>query len=149
MDYLVDTNILLRIANRNNPQHVVTRTAIRILRERNDRLYVTMQNVVEFWNVATRPIANNGFDLSIDEARQRLRVLERLFTLLTDDSAVYQEWRRLVVAYNVRGVQVHDARLAAAMRAKNIAHILTFNTKDFARYAPDGIVAVHPANVAA
>jgi predicted nucleic acid-binding protein len=40
------------------------------------------------------------------------------------------------------GVQVHDARLAAAMRVPGIQRILTFNERDFARY-PD-IQAVHP-----
>lgn len=32
MNYLVDTNILLRLADRNHPQHPIIRQAIRILR---------------------------------------------------------------------------------------------------------------------
>jgi predicted nucleic acid-binding protein len=40
------------------------------------------------------------------------------------------------------GVQVHDARLAAAMHVHGIQRVLTFNARDFARY-PD-IQAVHP-----
>jgi predicted nucleic acid-binding protein len=46
------------------------------------------------------------------------------------------------VSHNVSGVQVHDARLAAAMRVHGIERVLTFNERDFARY-PD-IQAVHP-----
>lgn len=147
MDYLVDTNVLLRFALRSDARHGVVRAAVRELRHRGDRLRVTTQNFVEFWNAATRPAARNGFGLSPAEADRRLRLLERVFFLLPDMPAVYGQWRRLVVTFSVSGVQVHDARLVAAMRANAVTHILTFNTSDFARYAPEGIVAVDPADV--
>jgi hypothetical protein len=67
--------------------------------------------------------------------------------LLPDSLAVHQEWRRLLVTYNVSGVQVHDARLVAAMRVQDVPRILTFNDKDFARYRD--IEAVHPRSVSA
>ncbi len=51
------------------------------------------------------------------------------------------------MTYGVSGVQVHDARLVAAMISHGATHILTFNTADFARYAPEGIMAVDPATV--
>jgi predicted nucleic acid-binding protein len=51
------------------------------------------------------------------------------------------------VDYGVSGVQAYDARLVAAMIVHHVMHILTFNTADFARYAPEGIVAVDPTTV--
>jgi hypothetical protein len=60
---------------------------------------------------------------------------------------IYAEWRRLVVTFGVSGVQVHDARLVAAMNVNRITHILTLNTADFIRYASEGIVAVNPATL--
>jgi len=45
----------------------------------------------------------------------------------------------------VSGVQVHDARLAAAMRVHGVKRILTFNDRDFARYAD--MEAIHPRAV--
>jgi predicted nucleic acid-binding protein len=42
-------------------------------------------------------------------------------------------------------VQVHDARLVAAMRVHGVKRILTFNDKDFARYTD--IEAEHPRSV--
>jgi predicted nucleic acid-binding protein len=51
----------------------------------------------------------------------------------------------MLVKQNVSGVQVHDARLVAAMRIHGIRHILTFNTKDFSRYSE--IEALHPEEV--
>jgi predicted nucleic acid-binding protein len=65
--------------------------------------------------------------------------------LLPDSLAVHQEWRKLLVTYNVSGAQVHDARLVAAMRVHGVKQILTFNERDFARYT--GIEAVHPRTV--
>ncbi len=35
-------------------------------------LVVTIQNIAEFWNVATRPASNNGLGLSIPEAKIEL-----------------------------------------------------------------------------
>ncbi|HEY7392491.1 MAG TPA: hypothetical protein VH640_28485 [Bryobacteraceae bacterium] len=43
-------------------------------------------------------------------------------------------------------MQVHEGRLAAAMRVHGVTRILTLNTGDFARYP--GMIAVHPVTVA-
>ena len=64
---------------------------------------------------------------------------------LPDGLAGHQEWRRLLVDYRVSGVQVHDARLVAAMHIHGVKRILTFNTKDFARF--NDIQAVHPKDI--
>jgi predicted nucleic acid-binding protein len=105
-------------------------------------LCYTSQNVAEFWNTCTRPLDQNGFALSLQETDRRARAFEDKLQLLPDSVAVHQEWRALLVSRNVSGVQVHDARLAAAMRVHGIQRILTFNERDFARY-PE-IQAVHP-----
>jgi len=52
-----------------------------------------------------------------------------------------------VVSFGVSGVQVHDARLVAAMTVHGVTHILTLNPTDFARYTTVGIVAVDPLTV--
>lgn len=142
--YLVDTNILLRFADRTHPLHPRVRAAVRTLRAEGHRLRATPQNCIEFWNVATRPADRNGLGLEPADADQLLRLVERLFPVLPDVPAVYPQWRQLVVAFDVSGVQVHDARLVAAMRIHSVTHILTFNVIDFVRYAALGIVAVDP-----
>ena len=144
MIYLVDTNVLLRFADRTHPLHPRVRAAVRTLRAEGHRLQATSQNCVEFWNVATRPADKNGLGLEPADADRLLRLVERLFPVLPDVPAVYPQWRQLVVAFGVSGVQVHDARLVAAMRVHSMTHILTFNVADFVRYATLGIVAVDP-----
>jgi predicted nucleic acid-binding protein len=75
------------------------------------------------------------------------RVLERLFPVVLETATTYPEWRRLVIAHGVSGVQVHDARLVALMLTGGLTRILTFDTADFARYTGEGIVAVDPGSV--
>ena len=147
MVYLVDTNTLLRFAQRTHLLHPIARAAVRNLRRGGYQLYVTSQNCIEFWNVATRPINRNGLGLAPKDADRLLRFIERLFHRWPDTPALYPEWRRLVVTFGVSGVQVHDARLVAAMKTNGVTHILTFNASDFIRYAGEGIVAVDPATV--
>ncbi len=81
MIYLVDTNVLLRFADRTHPLHRVARTAVRTLRYGGDQLHITPQNCVEFWNVVTRPVTRNGLGLTSTDADRLLRLIERLFPL--------------------------------------------------------------------
>jgi hypothetical protein len=50
------------------------------------------------------------------ETDRRAKFFEEKLRLLPDSLAVHEEWRNLLVTYGVSGVQVHDARLAAALR---------------------------------
>jgi len=147
MIHLADTNFSLRFAIRQNPQHRTVRQAVRNLRKRGDEIYVLRQTCVEFWNVATRPVKNNGFGFPTTDADFFLRLIERIFPLLPDDARVHREWRKLVLSFGVSGVQVHDARIVAAMLVHQVTHILTFNISDFARYSSIGIVAVDPNKI--
>lgn len=142
MRVLVDTNILLRLVNPVDPEYSIVRSAVDALVARGDRLCFVSQNLVEFWNVCTRPGDKNGFGLSGAETDSRAKLIESRFLFLPDTERVHGEWRRLVVAFSVAGVQVHDARLVAAMLAHGVSQLLTLNDRDFARYA--GISAVHP-----
>jgi len=140
-----DTNILLRSAQPSAPEHAVATGAVQKLRGRGDIVYITPQNLVEFWSVATRPAQVNGLGLTPVQADAETRALEALFPLLPDSPAIHSIWRQLVVSAVVSGRQVHDARLAAVMIAHGITRILTFNTSDFTRYP--GITALHPQDV--
>jgi len=119
--------------------------AIRTLLARGEELCIVPQNLIEFWAVATRPLAANGLGLTIAQAARRMRRLKRLFKLLPDTPAIFTEWEKLVIQHQVIGKSTHDARLVAAMMTHKIAHILTFNTDDFKRFS--SITTVDPANV--
>jgi predicted nucleic acid-binding protein len=93
----------------------------------------------------TRPQLRNGFGLSIQDADREVGLIEAGMELLPDGAAVYREWRRLVVQHGISGVQVHDARLAAAMYVHRVGHVLTLNISDFTRFS--GLTALHPNDV--
>src|ERR1700693_1593990 len=142
---LVDTNILLRIARRSDPQHKLIDTALAKLASEGTTLHYTHQNIAELWNAMTRPVVRNGFGLSAAEAEREVRAIEAGMSFLPDREGVYREWRRIVLQYSVLGVQVHDARLAAAMYVHSVAHILTLNVTDFSRFSD--LTAMHPGSI--
>ena len=133
MAVLLDTNILLRLAQPHHPSAPVAARALRSLRANNEMLHIAQQNIVEFWAVATRPIAANGLGYSTEQATAEVDALKRLFVLLPE-LPLQDTWERLVADYRVSGKNAHDARLVAAMVVHGIESILTFNTQDFLRY---------------
>lgn len=82
--------------------------------------------------------------MSAAVAAENVRELTELFTVLRDERSVYDLWLKLVTRYQVIGKNAHDARLAAAMIRHGVNRILTFNTRDFARYTE--IEAISPAD---
>jgi hypothetical protein len=65
---LVDTNVLLRTARRNDSQYKLVNAAVAKLASENTILHYTHQNIAEVWNAMTRPVSRNGFGLAIEEA---------------------------------------------------------------------------------
>jgi predicted nucleic acid-binding protein len=145
--YLIDTNVLIRLAQQEYPQHQLANSAIRELEKRDVKLCFSMQNIAELWNVCTRLENRNGYGLTPAETNRRTEAIEAKMTFLPDNEQVYSIWRRLVLNLNIRGVQVHDARLAAIMEAHAISYILTLNQEDFRRFPH--VTAVHPNQVLA
>ena len=104
------------------------------------------QNLVEFWAIATRPLAYNGVGLATSAALLELERLKSMFLLLPEIPTIYPAWEALVSRYRVSGKPTHDARLVDAMQVHGLTSILTFNASDFRRYAD--IEVVSPADVA-
>ncbi len=65
--------------------------------------------------------------------------------MLDETPEIFREWEKLVFANNIIGKSVHDARLIAQMNVYGITNILTFNVKDFKRFA--NINVIEPENV--
>jgi predicted nucleic acid-binding protein len=145
--YLIDTNILLRLSHPPDPQRDLVRAALAELDRNGVELFYSLQNIAEFWNVCTRPPDRNGFGLSIAQTERRVVAIEAALTLIPDNDKIYRAWREIVRNNAVRGVQVHDARLAAIMQVYGLIYILTFNQSDFTRFA--GLKAIHPSEIVA
>jgi predicted nucleic acid-binding protein len=147
MSYLIDTNIILRWVNVQAPEHADAVAAVQVLQSGGQVIFITSQNLVEFWSVATRPVSVNGLGFTPGRADTDVQTIEQFFPLLPDDATIHMHWRRLVVLHGVSGRQAHDARLVAVMLAHQVSHLLTFNVNDFVRY-PE-ITVVDPTTVIA
>lgn len=149
MSSLLDTGILLRLADRRDEQHETVFRAVQSLISRREELLITTQNVAEFCNVATRPVDNNGLGLAPDDALDLLeQQIEPICSILSEPDEAYAELKRLIAKYGVTGKQVHDARLVATMLVWQIENVLTLNERDFRRYESEGITIVTPTSIA-
>ena len=143
--FLLDTNILVRSANSDDLNHTVATQAIKKLSDKKHQIYLLPQNIIEFCSVSTRPKINNGLGLTVKETLERVKKFENFFGVLSEDSAIFARWKILVEKHEVKGKNVHDARIAASIQFHQIEHLLTFNVDDFKRF--DGFNIVHPKDV--
>jgi predicted nucleic acid-binding protein len=144
MAFLVDTSLLVRLANVAEALHPIAKKAIAELHRRGELLHITPQNLVEFRGVATRPKAANGMGLIPADAEAHATAFEASFPSLPDTPGIYPAWKSLVTALGVIGKRVHDARLIAVCHSHQVSHLLTFNVAHFASMAAfgPGIVVV-------
>lgn len=144
--YLLDTNIWLRTVQRESPHHSLAVEALATLLAQSDEVFITAQNVIEFWSVATRPAEANGLGWTVETARLEIDRLQAQFPLLDETADVFGHWVSLVTVAQVIGRRVHDARLVAVMLAHGITHLLTFNHHDFRQFP---ITVVTPGDLLA
>jgi predicted nucleic acid-binding protein len=142
---LVDTNVLLRLVEPAHSKHAVAAEAIDAIRDLGHQVVIVPQVVYEFWSVSTRPVDANGLGMTSAEAESKFDDLLPAFRLLRDERTIFEYWYRLVLDHDVKGKQVHDARLVAAMLRHGLLHLLTFNSADFARYSEIAVVEPHRA----
>jgi predicted nucleic acid-binding protein len=138
--YLLDTNILLRAANKASVQHLKAAQAMTDLVSQGHDLTVTPQVLVEFWAVASRPVPANGFGWSTKDVRTAIDDFLNRFELVFEPTSMFAEWLLRATTNQVIGKKAHDARLAVLCEIKGLA-LLTFNLPDFRRF---GISVVSP-----
>lgn len=145
MAYLVDSNILVRLRDLDSPDMQICEEAIRAGLQRGTRMYLCAQVLIEFWAVSTRPRDANGLGLNVEQVYLGVMQIRQSLPLLDEPPDIAQRWLELVRRYEVKGKEVHDARLVALASAHEISHILTLNPTDFSRYQE--VTAVTPAKL--
>jgi predicted nucleic acid-binding protein len=135
MKILVDTNILLRLSEKDHPHYPIALGSLRRLGSSGQTFCIGSQTISEFLAVATRSAADRGLGMSAAVADAELSKAMSALEVLYDSAAVLDELRSLVVKYRIAGKSVHDARLVATMNVNGVRDILTFNIRDFGRYA--------------
>ena len=145
--YLLYTNILLRFCDGNSQTKRITEHAITQLWRQQDVVYITAQNLIEFWSVASRPADVNGLGWTTDKIQSEISQLQNLFPLLQDTPDAFTRWLKLVSDHDIKGKRVHDARITAVMLVYKIPNLLTYNIKDFKSFLQ--IYAMRPQDIVA
>jgi predicted nucleic acid-binding protein len=143
---LVDTNILLRLAQPGHPHRQPARDAINLLTTRDgESIVIAPQNLYEMYVVCSRPINANGFGMTSQQSYAEITRTRSVFQLLPETPQVYPTWYRLIGQYAIHGKRAHDARLVAMMIEHHVPRLLTFNDDDFRQYT--GIAILNPFDV--
>jgi predicted nucleic-acid-binding protein len=87
--YLLDTNILLRSRDLELAYHGLVNDTLSHLISQDHSCYITSQVLVEFWVVATRPLASNGLGWTIEETTQALQLFINLFGWLAETPEIF------------------------------------------------------------
>ncbi len=143
--YLLDTNILVRIADTSSSQHNLAVLTISEIINLNNKCLITSQVLVEFWVVATRPKEVNGLGWTPQETKEKIDKFIAQFSLLPETPAIFNNWFKLVTDYNIKGKRTHDIRLLAVMKVYQIKYLLTLNPQDFIQL-PD-LIIIHPRDI--
>ena len=109
---LIDTNVLLRSVEGGQPMHATAHQALQQLTKAGVALCITPQNLIEFWVVATRPLAANGLGLTPEEAEKELELIHRTLGRIGQiSSQITMGSRRFDVSVRVgRPLGERDAR---------------------------------------
>ncbi len=143
---LVDTNVLLRIAQPGHPHRQPALDAIESLRVRDGEEFASCpQCLYEMYVVCSRPISANGLGMTPQRAHAEIASARALFQVLPETPQVYSTWEGLIAKYGPVGKRAHDARLAALMLEHHVPRLLTFNDADFSRFVE--IAALNPFDV--
>jgi predicted nucleic acid-binding protein len=143
---LLDSNILLRLAQPDHPLYRVSADAVNLLNSRERQLIaIAPQALYEMYVVATRPVEVNGLGWSPSDAHNELLKMKRVFRLLPETRTIYEIWEGLIKDRAIAGKPAHDARMVAMMLLHDVKQLLTFNVDDFQRFSE--ITVRHPSDL--
>jgi predicted nucleic acid-binding protein len=92
MEYLLDTNVLIALLNAESPARRLATNTIAQLSAAGDRCWLAPQVLVEFWAVATRPIAANGLNWTVEKTALQIQELLDSLPLLSETPELFRAW---------------------------------------------------------
>ena len=134
MPALLDTSVLVRLRDKDSPEHAGCVSLLRSLEVPGHDRVLCAQVLIEYWVVATRPRDVNGLGLTPTQADVDLSDFLSLVPCLPEPPDVLARWRKLVSTNGTRGRPAHDARLVAVMEAFDIGNLITLNAEHFRRF---------------
>lgn len=142
----LDTNLFIPARFDAAPAHAVARAALNRAERSGEVLRINRQVIREYLAAATRPQAWSA-PLPMSRALSDLSWMEEAFEVLEDGPQVMDLLARLCRDIPMGGKQVHDANIVATMLAYGERRLMTFNVRDFRRFAAH-IEILDPADTA-
>lgn len=130
---LLDTNLLVAASVQEHPSHSGSKSYVESLIDQRISICITAQICREFMVVMTRKAIGPRL-FSVKEALHVLQAWRASCVLLRENKLVFERWLGLVEEFDVKGKQVHDAHIVAAMLTHGVTRIGTWNSSDFERY---------------
>ena len=135
---VVDTNVFVYSLYDDQSQHEASKRLVEQSKTDEVCFCITQQVLAELYATVT-----NARRVTVPfEAAEAAQLLEDILdrpgvTLLHQPLDTTTRWLELIKQHGLRGRNVFDAQLVAAMQANDIHSIYTYNEKDFQRF--DGI----------
>ncbi len=86
----VDTNVFIGAIQTFDPAlRATARRAVKSFYQQGDELLCFSQNLIEFWNAATRPAGGNGLGFSPEQAARYVDRFQTLVRLLPDSPEIF------------------------------------------------------------
>ena len=130
----LDTNLFIPARFDAAPAHALARAALNRAERSGEVMRISRQVMREYLAAATRPQAWSA-PLPMASALADLSWMEETYEVLEDGPEVMGALAGLCREIPMGGKQVHDANIVATMLAHGERRLLTFNIRDFHRFA--------------
>ncbi len=129
----IDTNVLFRARIKSQNLHDEAKRLIDGQINVGAELWISRQIIREFLVHVTRPQSVSQ-PMSAIEVESEVNVLQSVFSIADETSAVTDQLIRLIKQYPTGGKQIHDANIVATMLVHGIDSLLTQNIDDMKRF---------------
>lgn len=127
----LDTNILLTATDTSRKNHRKAHQLFNAALQKGVHLCFSGQIIREYLSVATRDAEGNGLGMMTADALKNIREFRGRMTFLEETEDVAEELIRLAGTCSLKGKRIHDANLAAVMKAHAVTKLVTENVADF------------------
>ena len=127
-----DTNILVYLSSQESPFHLRVLEKVKELFDKYE-IWISRQVLREYAVVMTNSSLLQK-PLSSDEVEKDMEKWGSIFRVADGIEETTKNLRELIVLFDVKGKNIHDANIIATMKTYNIERLFTLNLKDFKRF---------------
>jgi predicted nucleic acid-binding protein len=128
----LDTNILVYLTSQESPFHLRVLEKVKELIDKYE-IWISRQVLREYAVVMTNSSLLQK-PLSSVEVEKDMEKWANIFRVADEIEETTINLRELIVLYDIKGKNIHDANIIATMKTYNIESLFTLDSKDFKRF---------------